>query len=114
MIHYVKKSKSYQHLLTQVVHLIVAPQIWLRRARDAIKIKNNPKGDIDTLGEISFETKIHMAYLWVIKNSKELYSPPQLDASHNITSHNGIICIKDTLDSRLFKSQEIPIIGKDQ
>ena len=55
-----------------------------------------------------------MAYHWIIRNSRELYSPPQLDASHNIIVNNGITYIKDTLDSRLFKSQELPIMGKDQ
>ena len=80
-----QKSKSYQHLLTQVVHLVITPQLWLHRARDTITIKNsNNRDNIKVLGEISFKTKIQLAFYYLIKNSQELHPPPQLDAGHDI------------------------------
>ena len=90
------------------------PLLWLQRARESIKIKKgNDKDKINVIVEVSFKTKIQLAFYWLIKNSQELHPPPKLDAGHSIITKNDITCIKDSLDSRLFRVNILPIIGKD-
>ena len=53
-----------------------------------------------------------MAWLFILSNSQNLFPP----AKNGKTSHNklnGVTCITDTLDDRLFEKKTLPVIGPD-
>ena len=55
-----------------------------------------------------------MAFSWIIRNSQESFLPAELDATYDITTINHVKCVRDCLDSRVFPSNQIPIIGNDK
>ena len=68
-------SKSYQHLVTRVVHSVISQHIWLRKARESLEKKKNPDKTFVGLGDITFRVKIQMAFNWIMRNSQESFSP---------------------------------------
>ena len=86
-------ANSFPDLLSRVLHQAITPLLLGKdfRNRKANVIKPST----------SFEMKLKLGFLWIVSNSQESFPAPKLPAYNSTMTKHGVICIMDTLDSKL-------------
>ena len=56
--------------------------------------------------------KVQFAWLFILLNSQHLF-PPAKNSKNSYNKLNDVLCISDTLNSRLFKRKILPVVGPD-
>ena len=57
--------------------------------------------------------KLKLGFLWLCLNSQKSFPAPKSHAYNSTVNKHGVVCIIDTVDSRLFQTNRLPMIGKD-